>query len=99
MYLQVFWISWALAEGLASCGWQRLHARKPDLSAASGREKKMTCSKFGCRAAHDGLQDIPAERTPESKWPAFVSAMPTAAFESSTPMAVVRVFFRCCWRA
>src|SRR5437879_12733048 len=84
IYLQVFWISWALAEGLASCGWQRLQARKPDLSAASGWEKKATCAKFGRRAGHDGLQYISVERTAKTRSPSLVSSFSTTAFYFST---------------
>src|SRR3989442_15694794 len=90
MYLQIFWISWALAEGLASCGWQRLHARKPDLSAASGWEKKMTCSKLGGRAGHDGLQHIPGERPAKTESPSLVSSLSTTAFYFSTSVPSLR---------
>lgn len=52
-----------------SRGLQRLHARKPAASAASGEAWKATFSRSGARAAQDGRQKTPVVLTENQNRP------------------------------
>ena len=80
------------SEGRTVRGWHRRHGRKPCCSAASGKEKKTTCSRRGLREGHDGRQYMPVERTPYTNTPSAPGSRACMDFQRASTRGGFRLF-------
>src|SRR5713226_1996190 len=74
---------------LTALGRQRRHSRNPARSASCARRKKVTFSRRGRLAGHEGRQYTPVEETANTNFPSLALSRASTACHCGSAAAVV----------